>query len=126
MLSKEQNKRFTEVGPGTQMGELLRRYWMPFAAASQLKEHPTKAVTLLGEHLVAFKDRSGKYGLIQEFCPHRNANLLWGIPEPEGLRCPYHGWLFDGEGRCLEQPDRAVAEASDLARNSITAYPVEE
>src|SRR6266581_2958618 len=86
MLSKEQNKRFTEVGPGTPMGELLRRYWMPFATVKQLEEHPTRAITLLGEHLVAFKDRSGKYGLIQEYCPHRNTNLLWGIPEQEGLR----------------------------------------
>src|SRR5207249_8539907 len=104
MLTKEQNQRFTEVGQGTPMGELLRRYWMPFATVKQLHEHPTRAITLLGEHLVAFKDRSGQYGLIQEHCPHRNTNLLWGIPENEGLRCPYHGWLFDTEGHCLEQP----------------------
>src|SRR5689334_9001995 len=76
VLSKEQNKRFTEVGPGTSMGELLRRYWMPFATVKQLHDHPTRAVTLLGEHLVAYRDRSGNYGLIQEFCPHRNTNLL--------------------------------------------------
>jgi 5,5'-dehydrodivanillate O-demethylase len=125
MLSKEQNKRFTEVGPGTPMGELLRRYWMPFATVKQLDEHPTRAVRLLGEHLVAFKDRSGGYGLIQEFCPHRNTNLLWGIVEPEGLRCPYHGWLFDAEGNCLEQP----AEHPDSTfkdRIKVQSYPVEE
>ena len=109
MLTKEQNTRFTEVGPGTQMGNLLRRYWMPFATVAQLEQHPTRAVSLLGEHLVAYKDRSGNYGLIQEFCPHRNTNLLWGIPENEGLRCPYHGWLYDNRGNCLEQP----AEAPD-------------
>jgi 5,5'-dehydrodivanillate O-demethylase len=125
MLTKEQNKRFTEVGPGTPMGELLRRYWMPFATAKQLHDHPTRAVTLLGEHLVAFRDRAGKYGLMQEFCPHRNVNLLWGIPEQEGLRCPYHGWLFDTEGNCLEQP----AESPDSTfkdRIKVQTYPVEE
>ena len=125
MLSKEQNQRFTEVGPGTPMGELLRRYWMPFATVKQLHDHPTRAITLLGEHLVAFRDRSGKYGLIQEYCPHRNVNLLWGIPENEGLRCPYHGWLFDNEGHCLEQP----AESPDSTfkdRIKINSYPVEE
>jgi 5,5'-dehydrodivanillate O-demethylase len=125
MLSKEQNKRFTEVGPGTPMGELLRRYWMPFATVKQLHDHPTRAVTLLGEHLVAFRDRSGTYGLIQEFCPHRNTNLLWGIVEPEGLRCPYHGWLFDAQGNCLEQP----AEHPDSTfkdRIKVQSYPVEE
>jgi 5,5'-dehydrodivanillate O-demethylase len=125
VLTKEQNRRFTEVGPGTPMGELMRRYWMPFATVKQLHEHPTRAVTLLGEHLVAFRDRSGRYGLIQEFCPHRNTNLLWGIVEPEGLRCPYHGWLFDAGGNCLEQP----AEHPDSTfkdRVTVQSYPVEE
>jgi 5,5'-dehydrodivanillate O-demethylase len=125
VLSKEQNKRFTEVGPGTPMGELLRRYWMPFATVKQLHDHPTRAITLLGEHLVAYRDRSGTYGLIQEFCPHRNTNLLWGIVEPDGLRCPYHGWLFDADGNCLEQP----AEHPDSTfkeRIKIQSYPVEE
>ena len=125
MLTKEQNTRFTEVGPGTQMGNLLRRYWMPFATVAQLEQHPTRAVSLLGEHLVAYKDRSGNYGLIQEFCPHRNTNLLWGIPENEGLRCPYHGWLYDNQGNCLEQP----AEAPDSTfkdRIKVLSYPVEQ
>lgn len=125
MLSKEQNRRFTEVGPRTQMGELLRRYWMPFATAAQFVEQPTKAVTLLGEHLVAFKDRSGNYGLMQEFCPHRNVNLLWGIAEPEGLRCPYHGWLFDAQGNCLEQPAESPT-STFKDRIKVQTYPVEE
>jgi 5,5'-dehydrodivanillate O-demethylase oxygenase subunit len=125
MLTKEQNKRFTETGRGTAMGELLRRYWMPFAAAKQLEDHPTRAVTLLGEHLVAYKDRSGKYGLIQEYCPHRNVNLLWGIPEAEGLRCPYHGWLFNEEGKCLEQPAESPA-STFKDRIQVQSYPVEE
>ncbi|MEA2639212.1 MAG: 5,5-dehydrodivanillate O-demethylase oxygenase subunit [Chloroflexota bacterium] len=125
MLTKQQNERFTQVGAGTPMGELLRRYWLPFATVKQLHDHPTRAVTLLGEHLVAFRDRSGKYGLMQEYCPHRNVNMLWGIPEPEGLRCPYHGWLYDTQGNCLEQP----AESPDSTfkdRIKVTTYPVEE
>jgi 5,5'-dehydrodivanillate O-demethylase len=125
MLTKEQNERFTRVGPGTPMGELLRRYWMPFATVRQLHEHPTRAVALLGEHLVAFRDRSGRYGLIQEYCPHRNVNLLWGIPEPEGLRCPYHGWLFDNQGHCLEQPAESP-DSSFKDRIVVKSYPVEE
>jgi 5,5'-dehydrodivanillate O-demethylase oxygenase subunit len=125
MLTKEQNKRFTEVGPGTKMGDLLRRYWMPFATVKQLEDHPTRAVTLLGEHLVAYKDRSGTYGLIQEFCPHRNVNLLWGIPEAEGLRCPYHGWLYNEQGSCLEQPAEPP-DSSFKDRIKLTHYPVEE
>src|SRR6266540_4287754 len=125
MLTKEQNKRFTEVGPSKPMGELMRRYWLPFATVGQFHQHPTRAITLLGEHLVAFRDRSGRYGLIQEYCPHRNVNLLWGIPEPEGLRCPYHGWLYDNQGNCLDQP----AESPDSTfkdRIKIKSYPVEE
>ena len=125
MLTKEQNRVFTEVGPGTPMGNLLRRYWMPIATVSQLHKHPTRSVKLLGESLVLFRDRSGRYGLIQDACAHRNANLLWGIPEERGLRCPYHGWLYDIDGRCLDQP----AEAPDSTfkdRVRVTAYPVEE
>jgi len=125
VLSKEQNKRFTETAAGTSMGEMLRRYWMPFAAVSQLEKHPTKAVNLLSEHLVAFKDRSGNYGLVQEFCPHRNVNLLWGIPEAEGLRCPYHGWLYDSQGNCLDQPAESP-ESTFKDRIKLLSYPVEE
>ena len=122
MLTKEQNQMLTEVGPGTPMGELMRRYWQPIAALSQLKENPTKAVRLLGEDLVLFRDRSGTLGLIQESCPHRRVNLLYGIPEEHGLRCPYHGWLFDETGQCLEMP----AEAPDSTfKDRVTAksYP---
>jgi 5,5'-dehydrodivanillate O-demethylase len=125
MLTKEQNERFTQVGAGTPMGNLFRRYWMPFATVAQLAEHPTRAISLLGEHLVAYRDRSGSYGLIQEYCPHRNVNLLWGIPEAEGLRCPYHGWLFDNRGNCLEQPAEAP-DSTFKARIEIQSYPVEE
>jgi 5,5'-dehydrodivanillate O-demethylase len=125
MLSVQENERLTRVGPGTPMGELMRRYWHPIAPAIDLKENPTKAVRILGEDLVLYKDRSGTLGLLQESCPHRRVNLLYGIPEEHGLRCPYHGWLFDETGRCLEQP----AEAPDSTfKDRVTAlsYPVQE
>jgi 5,5'-dehydrodivanillate O-demethylase len=107
------------------MGELMRRYWHPVAATVELDENPTKAVRHLGEDLVLYKDRSGTFGLIQESCPHRRVNLLYGIPEEQGLRCPYHGWRFDETGRCLEMP----AEAPDSTfKDRVTAltYPVRE
>jgi 5,5'-dehydrodivanillate O-demethylase len=107
------------------MGELMRRYWQPIAAVSELSENPTKAIKLLGECLVLYKDRQGRLGLIDEACPHRRVNLIYGIPENEGLRCPYHGWLFDQRGQCLEMP----AEPPDSTfknRMQTKAYPVEE
>jgi 5,5'-dehydrodivanillate O-demethylase len=104
MLSKEENERLTRVGPGTAVGELLRRYWHPVAAAPELVRHPTKFVKVLGEELVLFKDAQGRLGLIDAHCAHRRANLVYGIPEDDGLRCPYHGWKYDRAGRCLEQP----------------------
>ncbi len=125
MLNTRENQRLTRVGPGTPMGELLRRYWYPIAASTQLREEPTRAVKLLGEDLVLYRDRSGTLGLIQEACAHRRVNLLYGIPEQQGLRCPYHGWLFDETGRCLEMP----AEAPDSTfkdRVTVAAYPVQE
>ena len=125
MLSVKENQRLTQVGPGTPMGDLMRRYWHPIGASAELDQEPTKSVRLLGESLVLYKDRSGVLGLIQESCPHRRVNLLYGIPEQRGLRCPYHGWLFDESGRCLEMP----AEAPDSTfkdRVTVVAYPVQE
>ena len=125
MLSTRDNERLTQVGPGTPTGELMRRYWFPIVATLEMEKDPTKAVRLLGEDLVLYKDRSGTFGLIQESCPHRRVNLLYGIPEEQGLRCPYHGWRFDETGRCLEMP----AEAPDSTfKDRVTAltYPVQE
>ena len=125
MLSLQDNERLTRVGPGAPMGALMRRYWHPVAGSSELDREPTKAVRLLGEDLVLYRDRGGNLGLIQESCPHRRVNLLYGIPEQRGLRCPYHGWLFDHTGQCLETP----AEAPDSTfkdRVRIVSYPVQE
>jgi 5,5'-dehydrodivanillate O-demethylase len=107
------------------MGQLLRRYWHPIAGSAELHKEPTKAIRLLGEDLVLYRDRSGTLGLVGQACAHRRVNLLYGIPEQKGLRCPYHGWLYDETGRCLEQP----AEAPDSTfkeRIKIPAYPVQE
>jgi len=106
MLTVEENARLTQVGPGTPMGELMRRYWHPVAAGAELLDNPfrTKAVRLLGEDLVLFRDRSGQLGLIDRLCAHRLADLTYGVVEDDGLRCQYHGWKYDGAGRCTEQP----------------------
>lgn len=127
MLTPEENERLTRVGPGTPMGELFRRYWQPVAACADLVDDPVKQVRILGETLVLFRDRSGQLGLIGERCPHRGTALVYGIPEPEGLRCAYHGWLYDRQGQCVQQPDRdGESSNGGAARYSITAYPVEE
>src|SRR5262245_64991653 len=104
MLTQEQNKRLTLVSRGTPAGELLRRYWLPVAGTAELDDEPTKAVRLLGEDLVLYRDLEGGLGLLGLQCPHRKASLEYGIPERNGLRCCYHGWLFDRQGCCLEQP----------------------
>ena len=118
----------TATGAGTRMGKLLRRYWWPIAGASELDTTPTKPVRLLGEDLVLYKDLSGTYGLIDRQCRHRRADLTYGYVENCGLRCNYHGWLYDETGRCIEQPyeDMAHPEARLKDEVRITAYPVEE
>lgn len=128
MLTKEQNEQLTRVGPGTPMGELLRRYWHPIAATSQMKDRHTMRIRILGEDLVLYKDRSGDYGLVGPQCPHRKMSMMYGIPEEHGLRCAYHGWMFDKTGRCIEQPydDTEYPEGRFREKVRIQAYPVEE
>jgi 5,5'-dehydrodivanillate O-demethylase len=127
MLSKEENARLTAVGPGSPVGELLRRYWMPIAPVAELDDSPTKAVRLLGEDLVLYKDRRGRYGLVDRRCPHRSADLSYGVVEECGLRCNYHGWLFNDEGRCLAQPFEECVNPSARFKDriGIKAYPVQ-
>jgi 5,5'-dehydrodivanillate O-demethylase oxygenase subunit len=127
MLSNDDNTRLTQVEPGTPMGELLRRYWMPIAAVAELDDRPTKSVRLLGEDLVLYRDKGGRYGLIDRQCPHRCADLSYGMVEECGLRCSYHGWLFNEEGRCIAQPfeESVNAEARFKERIRMKAYPVQ-
>ncbi len=118
------NRLLTEVGPGKPLGELMRRYWQPVGLSARLKDLP-QAVRILGENLVLFRDRSGRPGLLYPRCMHRGTSLLYGRTEDRGLRCCYHGWLFDAEGRCLEQPcEPDGGRHRDAARQPW--YPLEE
>lgn len=125
MLTADENQLLTHVGKGTPCGELLRRYWHPVAAAAELTDDkPIKAVKILNEKLVVYRDKAGKYGLVGEQCPHRLASLAYGRVDEEGIRCPYHGWKFDGAGKCLEQPAEP-ADSTFKDRIKHVAYPVE-
>lgn len=125
MLTADENKLLTEIGPGTRMGALMRCYWQPLGAAADMDDCWTKRVRLLGEDLVLYKDRTGAFGLIAEACPHRRASLAYGIPTAEGIRCPYHGWMFDATGSCIEQPNEP-ADSTFKDRVRTSAYPVAE
>jgi phthalate 4,5-dioxygenase len=107
MLSREENELLTRIGPATSMGDLMRRYWQPVVLSSEVPERdgPPLRVRLLGEELIAFRDSNGKLGLLGAHCPHRGAPLYFARNEDCGLRCIYHGWKFDTEGRCLETPN---------------------
>ena len=107
MLSARDNAYVTQVGPGTPMGNLFRRYWLPALLAEELPEPdcPPVRLKLLGEDLVAFRTTSGRPAVLDTWCPHRNANLFWGRNEEEGLRCVYHGWKFNADGACVDMPN---------------------
>jgi 5,5'-dehydrodivanillate O-demethylase oxygenase subunit len=126
MLSTADNERLTQVGRGTPMGELLRRYWHPIAPTAELDDRPTKRVRVMGEELVLYKDRVGRYGLLGRYCPHRGMDLSLGMPEECGLRCSYHGWRFDEAGHCIEQPFEETVNPGSTFKQRIrtTAYPV--
>lgn len=110
------------------MGDLLRCYWHPIAAVTEFEDFVTKPIRLLGEDLTLYRDRSGKFGLLGRHCPHRNADMTYGIAEDCGLRCSYHGWLFDETGKCLEQPYEDVAHPGNRFKESTSniAYEVRE
>src|ERR671938_180078 len=106
MLTVEENEYLTRTGPGTPMGELFRRFWIPAFLASELpeKDGPPLRTRILGEDLVAYRDSNGKVGMVEAFCPHRRAPLFFGRNEECGLRCVYHGWKFDATGACVDMP----------------------
>jgi phthalate 4,5-dioxygenase len=125
MLKKEINDLLTQTGPGTPMGELFRRYWLPALLAEELPEDdcPPVRVKLLSERLVAVRDSEGRYGLIDEFCAHRGVSLWFGRVEECGIRCPYHGWKYDVTGQCIEVPSEP--EESGFAKKiKLKNYPL--
>ncbi|MSP97680.1 MAG: aromatic ring-hydroxylating dioxygenase subunit alpha [Betaproteobacteria bacterium] len=126
MISAEQNDLLTRVGPATPAGSLLRNYWQPVALVDELQgPRPLKAVRLLGQDLVLFIDANGRYGLLDRDCPHRGADLAYGRLEDGGLRCAFHGWLFNAQGDCLQTP--AEPEGSKLCKHiKQRSYPVVE
>jgi phthalate 4,5-dioxygenase len=127
MLKPDDNARITRVGPGTPMGELQRRYWIPCALSAELAEPdgPPVRVRLLGEDLVAFRDSDGKIGLIDAYCPHRRAALFFGRNEECGIRCVYHGWKFDRDGQCVDMPSEPPGSLFKT-KVTIANYPTWE
>src|SRR5919106_3602437 len=123
-LSVEENETLTRVGPGTPAGDMLRRYWHPVGLSTELKEKP-KRRRLLGEDLVLFRDDQGRPGLLALRCSHRGTSLEFGHIEDGSLRCCYHGWLYDVEGRVLEQPGEPT-ESTFRERVRHPAYKVQE
>jgi phenylpropionate dioxygenase-like ring-hydroxylating dioxygenase large terminal subunit len=127
MLSREDNALITRVGRGTPMGDTLRRYWMPALLAWELPGPDCEPVRvrLLGEDLLAFRDTQGRIGLLDEYCPHRRASLYFGRNEECGLRCVYHGWKFDVDGRCVDMMNEPDSE-SFRQKIFATSYPTVE
>jgi phenylpropionate dioxygenase-like ring-hydroxylating dioxygenase large terminal subunit len=132
-MRAEQNELLTRVGPDTPCGRLLRRYWQPVALVDEfdpaldprMAMRPVKAVQVMGQALVLFRDATGRWGLLDRACPHRGADLAFGRNEGDGLRCPFHGWKFDVDGRCLETPAEPVGSRM-CERVRQRSYPVLE
>ncbi|HEY0584346.1 MAG TPA: Rieske 2Fe-2S domain-containing protein [Chloroflexota bacterium] len=127
MLSREENELLTGVSQGTPMGDLVREYWIPGLLTRELPgpDGDPMRVRLLGEDLIAFRDSSGKVGLLQNNCPHRGASLFFGRNEESGLRCVYHGWKFDVDGQCIDMPNEP-AESDFKSKVRARAYPTAE
>ena len=127
MLSREDNEFLTRSGPGTPMGDLLRRFWMPALLSEELPERdgPPKKIKILGEDLLAFRGTDGRVGIVEPHCPHRGANLYFGRNEECGIRCAFHGWKFDVDGNCVDLPT-SPPESSYKDTIKLLAYPTRE
>jgi phthalate 4,5-dioxygenase len=127
MLSREDNDMLTQVGPGTAMGDLMRRFWMPVLLSHEIAEPDCTPVRirLLGEPLLAFRDTDGSVGVVDEHCPHRLSSLFFGRNEECGIRCAYHGWKFDVDGNCVDMPSES-ADSNYKEKVRLKAYPARE
>jgi phthalate 4,5-dioxygenase len=126
-MKAEQNELLVRTGPGTAMGALFRRYWLPALLARELPGADCAPVRLqlLGERMVAFRDTQGRLGLVDEFCAHRGVSLWFGRNEESGLRCPYHGWKYDVSGQCVDVPSEP-AESGFCGKIKLKSYPLVE
>ncbi|HTE84883.1 MAG TPA: Rieske 2Fe-2S domain-containing protein [Dehalococcoidia bacterium] len=124
MLTKEHNELLTRTGPGTPMGELFRRFWLPVLLSEELPAPDCTPVRfrILSEDLVGFKDSGSRAGILEAYCPHRGAPLFFGRNEENGLRCVYHGWKFDAAGSCVDLPN-AIEGDSFKDKVEIISYP---
>ena len=124
--SKEVDDEITRIGPGTKAGEYLRRYWHPIFISSELADLPV-AITILGEELVLFRDKSKQLGLVHKHCPHRQASLEFGICQTNGISCCYHGWHFDVDGSILDVPGQSE-HTQEIIKEKVRlgAYPTHE
>src|SRR3989441_12466155 len=127
MLPREESELLTRVHPGSPMGALFRRYWIPALLSEEIPEPdcPPVRVRLLGEDLVAFRDTQGKIGLLDEHCSHRGTSLFYGRNEECGLRCIYHGWKYNIAGKVLETPAEPTGSTFH-ERVQHPAYPTHE
>lgn len=127
MFNEQDNEDLTRVGPGTVMGEYLRRHWMPFLIAEEVaqRDGPPMRTRLLGEDLIVFRDTNGKLGLLDRYCPHRRVDLFFGRNEECGLRCVYHGWKFDTEGNVMDMPAEPP-NSPMIDEVKIKSYPIME
>ena len=124
-MDRDENEMLTRVGPGTPAGETLRNYWLPVGFSSEISSAEPKLVRWLCEDLLLFRDEFGRVGLTEPTCPHRGASLDYGWIEAGGIRCCYHGWVFDVHGRCLEQPGEPP-ESNFKDKIRLKAYPARE
>jgi 5,5'-dehydrodivanillate O-demethylase len=123
-MDRAENELLTKTGPGTPSGEMLRRYWWPIGVSDHLTSEPKK-VRLLGEEFILFRLPDGTPGLLELHCAHRGASLEYGRVEKNGLRCPYHGWLYDPQGRCHEMPCEP-ADSTLKERIQQPSFPVRD
>jgi len=127
MISQEENELLCRTGPGTPMGDLFRRFWLPVALSRELPKPdcPPIRLRILSEDLIAFRDTDGRVGLLARYCPHRGASLFFGRNEEGGLRCVYHGWKFDVTGACVDMPNEP-SECNFKHKIRQTAYLTRE